>query len=82
LSVFQVIPAARLELGALDDVSECEDDVGTKLGIDVFGQEFPNVRSVLRVAAVVAEQFLVRPTYCVQRRNLPTFNELPHIPIG
>jgi len=35
-SVFQIIPAARLELGALDDISEGEDDVGTELGVDVF----------------------------------------------
>jgi len=61
-SVLEVVPTARLELGALDNVCEREDDVRTQPCIDVLGQEFPGVRTVLGVAAVVAEQIRVRPT--------------------
>ena len=62
-SVFQVIPAARLELGALDDVGEGEDDVRTEIRVDIFGQKLPGVRSVLCVATVVTEQLRVSATY-------------------
>jgi len=35
-SVVQVVPSARLEVRALDDVGERKDDVATELGVDIF----------------------------------------------
>jgi len=71
-SVFQVIPAARFEIRALDNVSEGKYDVSTEVGVDVFRQEFPDVRSVLRVATVVTEQLRIRATY--SKRVIPYQN--------
>ena len=62
-AVVDVVVAARLELGPVNDVGEREDDVRTQLGVDVLREELAGVRAVLRVAAVVAEQLRLRPTY-------------------
>jgi len=56
MSVSRVFPVVLLDVLAVDDIGEREDDVSAQLDVDVFWREARDTGALLRRAAIVTEQ--------------------------